>query len=126
MTQMPDRDRDLDGMDDLFALARQRPAEPSEALMRRVLEDGLALQPPPRPLIAPTPPASRGLWRALADLFGGVAPLAGIGTAAAAGLVLGFVQPQSLSDLSAALMGGQIDSISVLPSVDDLFAEVSQ
>ena len=122
MTQM--QDRDPDGMDDLFALARQTPAAPSEALMQRVLADGLALQPPPRTL-APPPPAPRGLWRALADLFGGVAPLAGVGTAAAAGLVLGFVQPQGLSNISAALMGGQIDTISVLPSVDDLFAEVS-
>lgn len=123
---MQDRDRDLDGVDDLFALARQRPAAPSEALLARVLEDGLALQPPPRALAAPPPAAApRGLWGALADLFGGVAPLAGIGTAAAAGLVLGFVQPQGLSDFSAALMGGQIDTINVLPSVDDLFAEVS-
>ncbi|OYU18860.1 MAG: hypothetical protein CFE34_08305 [Rhodobacteraceae bacterium PARR1] len=126
---MQDRDRTVsepgfDDLDALFGAARARPAVPSDALMARVMADALDLQPAPRVLAAP-PPAPPGLWRGVIDFFGGFGALAGMGSAAAAGLFLGFVQPTGVADLSAALIGGQIDSLSLMPSVDDLITEVT-
>ena len=106
---MQDRENAMDDLDALFGAARARPAVPSDALMERVM--------------APAPP--QGLWRGVIDFFGGFGALAGMGSAAAAGLFIGFVQPTGLSDLSAALIGGQIDSLSLMPSVDDLIPEVT-
>lgn len=122
---MQDRDTGFDDLDALFGAARAKPAQPSDALMARVVADAEALQPAPRALAAAPPPAPVGLWRGVVDFFGGFGALAGMGSAAAAGLFIGFVQPTGLSDLSAALLGGQIDSLSLMPSVDDLITEVT-
>ena len=121
---MQDRDTGFDDLDALFAAAQARPAQPSEALMARVMADALALQ-PASPSFAAPPPAPVGIWRGVIDFFGGFGALAGMGSAAAAGLFIGFVQPTGLSDISAALIGGQIDSLSLMPSVDDLITEVT-
>ncbi len=121
---MQDRENAMDDLDALFGAARARPTVPSDALMGRVMADALALQPAPRAVVAPPPPP-QGLWRGVIDFFGGFGALAGMGSAAAAGLFIGFVQPTGLSDLSAALIGGQIDSLSLMPSVDDLIPEVT-
>lgn len=121
---MQDRDHRMDDLDALFAEARGKPAKPSDDLMARILSDAVALQPPPPALAAPPVP-SKGFFRGLADVFGGFGALAGMGSAAAAGLFIGFAQPSGLSGLSATLMGGQIESLSLMPSVDDLIAEVT-
>lgn len=125
---MQDRDLNpppagLPDLDALFAEARSHAPEPSDALMARVLADALAAQPTPAAFAVAVPPPPRGLLTRLADLFGGMGALAGVGGAAVAGLFLGFVQPSGLSSFSAALTGGQIDSLSLVASVDDLFAE---
>lgn len=122
---MQDRDTGFDDLDALFSTAQARPAVPSDALMRRVMADALAQQAAPRALAAPPPPLPGGVWRGLAAFFGGFGALAGMGSAAAAGLLIGFAQPIGLSDLSAALIGGQIESLSLMPSVDDLITEVT-
>ena len=125
---MQDRDKAMDDLDALFAAARATPAQPTDDLMARILSDAVALQPPP-PVIVPspvaTPIATKGLLSRLAEIFGGFGALAGMGSAAAAGLFIGFAQPAGLSGLSATLMGGQIESLSLMPSVDDLIAEVT-
>lgn len=120
---MQDRDSGFDDLDALFGAARARPAVPSDALMGRVMADALALQPVPAPIV--TPPAPVGFWRGVVEFFGGFGALAGMGSAAAAGLFIGFAQPVGLSDLSAALIGGQIDSLSLMPSLDTLIPEVT-
>lgn len=123
---MQDRDTGFDDLDALFSAARARPAVPSEAVMGRVLADALALQPlSPVFVAAAVPPTPVGLWHGVVAFFGGLGALAGMGSAAAAGLFIGFVQPTGLSDLSAALIGGQIDSLSLMPSLDDLIPEVT-
>lgn len=120
---MQDRNPGLEDLDALFGAARARPAVPSDALMGRVMADAVALQPLPAAVVAP--PAPLGLWRGVAAFFGGFGALAGMGSAAAAGVFIGFAQPVGVSDLSAALIGGQIDSLSLMPSLDDLIPEVT-
>ncbi len=122
---MQDRDTEFDDLDALFSAARARPAQPSEALMGRVLSDAVALQPVSPAFVAAAAPAPVGLWRGVIEFFGGFGALAGMGSAAAAGLLIGFVQPTGLSDLSAALIGGQIDSLSLMPSLEDMIPEVT-
>ena len=92
--------RAQDDLDDLFATARNMPVRPSAALLDRVLADGLDVQ-PRRSCTPMRPPAvaSAGPWSRLAALFGGAGALAGMGTAAAAGLLIGFAQPGNLAIL---------------------------
>lgn len=113
------------GIDDLFAMARADRAIPSEALMARVMADALAEQPQPRPAAAAPVAgraAGRGVWSRLADLFGGIGALAGMGGAAAAGLLIGYVQPEGLLALGDAVLGTPLETVEVIPSVETLFS----
>lgn len=112
--QRPD---DLDG---LFAQARERAAVPSDALMQRVLADALALQPAPRSSVAPV--RRGGALARLASMFGGFGALAGMGTAAAAGLVIGYVQPPALQALGDAVLGAPVETVELVPDVGTLLA----
>lgn len=124
----------MNGMDDLETLFRaartDRPA-PSDDLMARVLADAAALQPKaaapaPRRVAAPAPSRARtGFFAGLAALFGGGGVLAGMGTAAVAGLFLGFAQPAPVSALTAAWGGSAADSSAydLTSGIDALFAE---
>ena len=108
-----------DDLDDLFAAARGRPPVPSDALMARVLADALAEQPRPRAAVA----APRAGWLArLAGVFGGMVPLAGMGTAAAAGLLIGYVQPPGLDALGDAVLGAPVETVELVPDVGSLLA----
>ena len=114
--------QDRDDLDALFTAARAHPPVPSEALMARVLADALEQQPK-----AVAPPARVAVRRAgvlarLAGLFGGVGALAGMGTAAAAGLFIGYVQPSGLSGLDDAVLGTPLESVELMPDVDALLA----
>ncbi|MEY4983318.1 MAG: hypothetical protein RIR62_1584 [Pseudomonadota bacterium] len=121
-------------LDSLFTAARAAPPAPSDALMARVMADALAQQPArPRPAMpqAPAPRQGRGslwgsLWGALTGLFGGAGAVAGMGGAAVAGLFIGLAQPALLVSLSDAYLGGTLDSVALIPSVDALFAGVTQ
>lgn len=116
--------RAQDDLDDLFATARHTPVRPSAALLDRVLADGLEAQPRPQPAPVMRPPAvpAAGPWSRLAALFGGAAALAGMGTAAAAGLLIGFAQPGNLAILGAtlgdAMLGAPLETVELVPSVD--------
>jgi hypothetical protein len=118
------QDHDLDA---LFSAARAAPPVPSQALMARVMADALAEQPNPVAAGAVTAPARRvRFWEPLAALFGGIGPLAGMGGAAVAGLLIGYVQPTGLASVSDVFLGATLDSIQLMPSLDPLLDEVSQ
>lgn len=111
-----------DGLEGLFAEARTLRAQPSEALMARVLADALAEQPRPAAPVV-TPPAIRaGLWSRAVSLLGGAGALAGMGTAALAGLLIGYVQPAGLVLLGDAVLGAPLETVELIPSVETLFA----
>ncbi|NBE06400.1 dihydroorotate dehydrogenase [Rhodobacter sp. CCP-1] len=112
--------RAQDDLEDLFATARHMPVRPSAALLDRVLADGLDAQPRPHtaPLMRPPAAAAGGLWSRLAALFGGAGALAGMGTAAAAGLLIGFAQPSNLATLEDAMLGSPLETVELVPSVD--------
>jgi hypothetical protein len=112
--------QDRDDLDDLFAAARASRPVPSEALMARVLADALAEQ--PRPAVVPRLVPRLGLWSRLAAVFGGPGALAGIGSAAAAGLFIGYVQPSGLSVLGDAVLGTPLETVELMPDVDGLLA----
>ncbi|MBC2837093.1 dihydroorotate dehydrogenase [Paragemmobacter straminiformis] len=113
-----------DDLDDLFAAARSRPLVPSEALMARVLADAMAEQPKAAAVRAAVAPARRGGWFAgFAEVFGGFGALAGVGGAAVAGLVLGFVQPATVTDFADSLLGAEVTSVTLIPSADALMVE---
>ncbi|MEY4871133.1 MAG: hypothetical protein RLZZ563_463 [Pseudomonadota bacterium] len=111
-------------LDDLFAMAAQQRMAPSEALMTRVLADAMAEQPraPRAQPMRPTVP-NPGFWAQLAAVFGGGGALAGIGTAAVAGVVIGFAQPVGLGALTEAVWGTPLETVELIPSVETLFAE---
>lgn len=95
--------------------------------MARVLADAARLQPAAAPVAGAHPIAVQGrgagLWAGLAAFFGGGAALAGIGSAAVAGLFLGFVQPAALSGIAGSLTGtAALDSLDLMPGVDALWS----
>lgn len=94
----------------LLDAARGAPPPVPSDLMARVLADAQGWQPKPRQ----APRAAPGLWAMLSDLLGGRAALAGLGTAAAFGLMLGVLQPFD------ALLGEA--AFDLLPQSDGLLA----
>jgi hypothetical protein len=114
--------QDRDDLDDLFAEARASRSVPSEALTARVLADALAEQPRAAGAVFVVAGPRMGLWSRLAALFGGAGALAGIGTAAAAGLFIGYVQPSGLSVLGDAVLGTPLETVELMPDVDGLLA----
>ncbi|MEZ5755458.1 MAG: dihydroorotate dehydrogenase [Paracoccaceae bacterium] len=128
MARKTDEMQGREGLEDLFAAMREERVPPSDALMARVLADAMAHQPRPDPQPALKPgqgaaaEAGQGLWRRLAGLFGGAGALAGMGTAAVAGLFIGFVQPVGLGVLEEAVLGTPLETVELIPSVETLFA----
>ena len=111
----------MEDLDDLFATARASAMQPSDVLMARVLADAAAAQ--ARPVAQTVAPVRLGFWAGLTALFGGSGVLAGVGSAALAGLVLGFVQPVGLMNLTDVLAGTTVDTLELMPGVDALLAE---
>ena len=107
-----------DDLDDLLALAARRPVVPSDALLERVLADALALQPEAAGFRPPAQPR-KGLMARLAAVFGGAPALAGLGTAAVFGLVLGYYSPATLD----YLMGSSTYAAEFFPGGDFLTTE---
>lgn len=111
-------------LDRLFRAARADAPVVSDALFARILGDAAAHQPGARmAAAAPAPAARPGLWRALAASLGGNGMLAGLGTAAVAGLMVGLFQPAALTAVSDAIFAAPIDQIELFPGVDVLFSE---
>ncbi len=117
-------------LDDLFAIAAAETtvAVPPDALLARVLADAVREQARPNVAhsesVGAAAPAGHGFWAGLAALFGGGGVLAGLGTAAVAGLYLGFAQPAAMGQWSDAFLGsGSLDSVDLMPGVDALLSE---
>ncbi len=120
------QDKELDGL--LALAARDRPT-PSPALIDRVLADALAVQRQPLPIrlaavLAPTT-ARQELVARIVALFGGGPVLAGVCSAAVAGVALGYLDPASMDTLTGglteALMGSE--TLDLFPSADFLTNE---
>lgn len=121
---MQNRDDDLFDLDALLGQARDQRVAPSPALLDRVLADAVDLQPAPRPIAPPQPRPERGGWLdGLFAVFGGAGAMAGMGSAAVAGLMLGFLQPAGLSDMTTLIWGQGSETLSLMPTVDTLIAE---
>lgn len=110
----------MDDLDALFASAKSAPMQPSEALMSRVLFDAEALQ--PRPPARSTPAPNRGVLASLAAVFGGIGGLAGVGSAALAGLFIGFVQPMEIGEMVGFGATTTIDQVELIPDMTTLLA----
>ncbi|MDT8326342.1 MAG: hypothetical protein RQ750_03005 [Roseovarius sp.] len=91
---MSDKD-DIPGLEVFFDAARRHGAEPSAALMARIGEDAQAVQAlAQRP--APQPTRRSTLSSQLYRLLGGWPAVAGLATAAVAGVWLGISLPEGL------------------------------
>jgi hypothetical protein len=123
-----------DDLDALFAGLRADAPVPSDALMARVLADALAEQPraaaaPPAPAFLTVPPTMARaahpprLWARIVAALGGAVAVAGVGSAALAGLMVGFVQPAALNGLTDAVWGATYETVELMPSVDALMTE---
>jgi hypothetical protein len=110
----------MDDLDALFAGAKSAAMQPSDALMARVLADAEAQQPRAVPRNAPAP--ARGFFAGLAAFFGGAGALAGVGSAALAGLFIGFVQPTEISAMVGFSTTTTIDQVELIPDVTALLA----
>ena len=95
---MTDRD---DPLEAFFEAGRETVADPSEALLARVEADAMAA------FAARTTPAraTPSGWRGVLAALGGWPAGAGLGTAALAGLFIGFALPDTLADVSLPLTG---------------------
>ncbi len=114
----------MDDLDDLFAAARKAAPVPPADLVARVLEDARQAQPRPVAAMRAAPSRSGGLWGALAGLFGGGGVLAGMGTAAVAGLFMGFAMPDQVLALTDVLASSaDAAAIEMVPGIDALISE---
>lgn len=94
----------MQGLEPYFAAARDHRQMPSQGLLERVLADADAAQPVPR--TAATRPQPRPLAQAWARLWRGLPTAAGLASATLAGVWLGFVAPDAVLVIEAALTGG--------------------
>ncbi|WP_103333930.1 dihydroorotate dehydrogenase [Pseudotabrizicola formosa] len=114
-------------LDALFAQARARPPALEEAFLARVLADAQALQSHPAGQSAPRTRPRSGPWARLAAALGGALAVVGVGSAAMAGLVIGYVQPEPMVSLAGSIGFGVTESLDLLPGFDALLTEdVSQ
>ncbi|MBN2631647.1 MAG: dihydroorotate dehydrogenase [Rhodobacteraceae bacterium] len=109
-----------DTLEDLFRAARATPPVADSAFLARVLGDALAAQ-PAAPQVRPAP--QRGLWTRIAAALGGAVAVAGLGTAAMAGLVIGYVQPEPMLTLAGSFGMQSAQSLDLFPGVDGLLTE---
>ncbi len=117
---MTDRDPLLD---DLFAEARADAPAMSTDFMARILADAERLQPKQVVMAQPVQQAQRGigLWHRVAAALGGAVAIFGLSSAAMAGLVIGYVQPESVLNLADGLgFAVTSQSVDILPGFDSL------
>lgn len=109
-------------LDDLFGAARTAVAVPS-ALMARVLADADTHQPVAQPLERSRRRA--GLWAGFLAAIGGAVGVAGLSTAAMAGVWIGFAEPTALTAVTDAFLSGDVvtETVDVLPGFDAFLVE---
>jgi hypothetical protein len=109
-----------DDLDELFAQARVRDAQPSAALMARILADAAATQ--PRAPVRPVRPRFR--LSALIAALGGAGALAGLATATVAGVWIGLAPPAAIDDFAATLWSvGEGDSLDLIPDLEGMISD---
>jgi len=108
-------------LDTLLGQARMSPPEAGDAFMARIMADALAAQPQPR-AFAPQR-ARRGLFSRLAAAVGGAVALAGVGSAAMAGLVIGYVQPEPMVSLASSMGFVSVETLELFSGFDALLSE---
>ncbi len=115
---------DLDHLLHKRAMSVPQPLAVTDALMARILADAAREQPRFAGIArAEATPPPMSLWAIITDLFGGGGVLAGLATAACAGVYLGAVQPTALGDLTLAWAGSaSVDQLEFMPSIDDVLA----
>ena len=107
----------------LFAQARAQPPQVDPDFVARVMADAQALQ-PRAPAPTARPRARRpGFWTRLAAVLGGATAVAGLGTAAMAGLLIGYVQPEPMVALADSMGFGISESLDLRHGFDALLAE---
>jgi len=111
-------------LDEIFTAARAQRPEPSGALMARILADADdVLAGRDRPAAAMARPSP---WARFVDGLGGWGSLAGLVTATAAGVWLGFVSPDRVNTLSGGLLLSDSTGVyaleDILPADDGLAA----
>lgn len=130
---MADNSDDIEGLEAFFAAGRTSAPQMSDALMARILGDAAVEQAriedarTGRPGMAaakrPNP------WRVLIAVLGGRKAVAGLLTAALAGLWLGFSPPQPLSGLTQtvaqSVLGSStsLDGLDLLPTLDTVLTQ---
>ncbi len=76
---------------------------------------------------SPSPAATadmNSLWRRIAEAVGGGRVIAGLGTAALAGIALGFLQPAPIEGLTGTVWGQDVDiAVDLLPGTDEFWTE---
>lgn len=121
---------DHDDLETLFARARACPPAAGPDFLARLLEDADRMQPaaPARKMAQTTAVSRRGWLARLAQALGGAGALAGVGSAAMAGLVLGYVQPDALAALADSYsIEAEVAGLDLMPGYDMLYAdEVAQ
>ncbi|SEL10114.1 hypothetical protein SAMN05443999_103303 [Roseovarius azorensis] len=90
---MKDEERDMNGLEAYFDAARAERAAPSADLMARIIADAQAVQMAAR---SPAPRRRAGLGEQFYRLIGGWPAMAGLATAAVAGVWLGTSLPEGL------------------------------
>lgn len=123
-----ERDNSGDDLDRLLAGLAAVPRAASDQLVTRILGDADSVQRETasrrKAGAMASSDARAGVWARLVQAVGGAGALAGLGTAAVAGVALGVLQPASLSGLTAAVWGEtETMSVDLLPDTDELWTE---
>lgn len=123
MAMAENRD-EFDGLDAVFAAARDRVPEAPATLLARVEADALRVMDERQAAVPAARPAWRGFWAGLSEALGGRGALAGLVTATLAGLWLGFSPPQGLATLTQSVtqsvLGAStsLDGLDLIPTLD--------
>ena len=115
-----------DDLDSLLDLAAQARPAPSPALIDRGLADAYALQPQPANPVLTHPALAKakpGVLSRLAAMFGGGPVLAGVCTAALAGVTLGYLSPATYDYLTGGLIDNASEAVDLFPTTDFLSSE---
>jgi hypothetical protein len=103
MTRNDDARRDDAMLDDFFAAGRAEAPVPSADLLARISADAAAQAARNAP--ARQPRRRRGLFATISEAIGGWPALAGLASAAAAGVWIGVAQPTALAAVTGGLIG---------------------
>jgi len=117
---MAERSDDDDTLAVFFDAARDRPGDLPDDLSARILADATAVL-SARTGRAPAPP--RGWLAALGAALGGWPSLAGLATAAVAGVWIGAAQPVALEAFGLTAGPAAYELEDLMPAFDDLASE---